>query len=159
MKGKCEHVVPMSENTIRAAIRSIGFGADKMTASGFHHMASTILNESGLWSAARRRGQDEAPPSLAFNPPAYVWHRFSGGVACACMCLNLKAVMGPHADDFYRFARLVHFVDRAVFEVDAPGVCSQHLANQFLIWRRGLKRGGPENFYKDKRLAVQSGRF
>ena len=41
---------PMSENTVRVAIRSIGFGADKMTAHGFRHMASTILNESGLWS-------------------------------------------------------------------------------------------------------------
>ena len=51
MKGRREHVVPVSENTIRTAIRSIGFGADKMTARGFRHMASTILNESGLWSA------------------------------------------------------------------------------------------------------------
>ncbi|WP_281679818.1 tyrosine-type recombinase/integrase [Synergistes jonesii] len=42
---------PMSENTVRIAIRSMGFGADKMTAHGFRHMASTILNESGLWSA------------------------------------------------------------------------------------------------------------
>ncbi|KEJ93366.1 tyrosine-type recombinase/integrase [Synergistes jonesii] len=42
---------PMSENTVRIAIRSMGFGPDKMTAHGFRHMASTILNESGLWSA------------------------------------------------------------------------------------------------------------
>ena len=42
---------PISENTVRIAIRSMGFGADKMTAHGFRHMASTILNESGLWSA------------------------------------------------------------------------------------------------------------
>lgn len=42
---------PMSENTVRMAIRSMGFGPDKMSAHGFRHMASTILNESGLWSA------------------------------------------------------------------------------------------------------------
>ena len=42
---------PMSENTVRIAIRAIGFGPEKMTAHGFRHMASTILNESGLWSA------------------------------------------------------------------------------------------------------------
>ncbi|MDY2983825.1 MAG: tyrosine-type recombinase/integrase [Synergistes jonesii] len=42
---------PMSENTVRIAIRSMGLGPDKMTAHGFRHMASTILNESGLWSA------------------------------------------------------------------------------------------------------------
>lgn len=42
---------PMSENMVRMAIRSMGFGADKMSAHGFRHMAGTILNESGLWSA------------------------------------------------------------------------------------------------------------
>lgn len=40
----------MSENTVRLALRAMGFGADAMTAHGFRGMASTILNESGLWS-------------------------------------------------------------------------------------------------------------
>lgn len=40
----------MSENTVRLAIRALGFGADEMTAHGFRGMASTLLNESGLWS-------------------------------------------------------------------------------------------------------------
>ena len=40
----------MSENTVRLAVRAMGFGADAMTAHGFRGMASTILNESGLWS-------------------------------------------------------------------------------------------------------------
>jgi integrase len=39
--------VPMSENTITAALRRLGFGQDEMSAHGFRGMASTILNEQG----------------------------------------------------------------------------------------------------------------
>ena len=41
---------PMSENTINAALRRIGYLGTEMTAHGFRAMASTLLNESGLWS-------------------------------------------------------------------------------------------------------------
>jgi integrase len=40
---------PMSENTINAALRRLGFTGDEMTAHGFRAMASTLLNESGEW--------------------------------------------------------------------------------------------------------------
>jgi integrase len=40
---------PMSENTINAALRRLGFSGDEMTAHGFRAMASTLLNESGKW--------------------------------------------------------------------------------------------------------------
>ena len=43
--------IPMSADTVRVAIRSLGFGPEQMTAHGFRGMASTILNESGKWSA------------------------------------------------------------------------------------------------------------
>lgn len=39
----------MSENTINAAIRRLGFDKDEMTAHGFRSAASSMLNESGLW--------------------------------------------------------------------------------------------------------------
>ncbi len=42
---------PMSENTINAALRRLGYSSEEMTAHGFRAMASTLLNESGLWSA------------------------------------------------------------------------------------------------------------
>lgn len=42
---------PMSENTINVALRRLGYASDEMTAHGFRAMASTLLNESGLWSA------------------------------------------------------------------------------------------------------------
>jgi len=38
---------PMSENTITATLRRLGFGQDEMCAHGFRGMASTILNEQG----------------------------------------------------------------------------------------------------------------
>lgn len=41
---------PMSENTINAALRRIGYLGTEMTAHGFRAMASTLLNESGMWS-------------------------------------------------------------------------------------------------------------
>ena len=41
---------PMSENTVNAALRRLGFGKEEMTAHGFRAMASTLLNESGKWS-------------------------------------------------------------------------------------------------------------
>lgn len=42
---------PMSENTVNAALRRLGYGTNEMTAHGFRAMASTLLNESGKWSA------------------------------------------------------------------------------------------------------------
>lgn len=41
---------PMSENTLNAALRRLGYASNEMTAHGFRAMASTLLNESGKWS-------------------------------------------------------------------------------------------------------------
>lgn len=38
---------PMSENTINAALRALGFAQEEMTAHGFRAMAATLLNETG----------------------------------------------------------------------------------------------------------------
>lgn len=42
---------PMSENTINAALRRLGFASDEMTGHGFRAAASSMLNECGLWNA------------------------------------------------------------------------------------------------------------
>jgi integrase len=39
----------MSDNTINAGLRRLGYSTDEMTAHGFRAMASTLLNESGKW--------------------------------------------------------------------------------------------------------------
>jgi integrase len=40
---------PMSENTLNAALRRMGYSGDEMTAHGFRASFSTLANESGLW--------------------------------------------------------------------------------------------------------------
>jgi integrase len=40
----------VSENTINAALRRLGYGKDEMTGHGFRAAASSMLNESGLWN-------------------------------------------------------------------------------------------------------------
>ncbi len=40
----------MSDNTLNAALRRMGYASNEMTAHGFRAMASTLLNESCKWS-------------------------------------------------------------------------------------------------------------
>jgi len=40
---------PMSENTLNAALRRMGYSGDEMTAHGFRASFSTLANESGMW--------------------------------------------------------------------------------------------------------------
>ncbi|MEL7206115.1 MAG: site-specific integrase, partial [Pseudomonadota bacterium] len=40
---------PMSENTLNAALRRLGYSGDEMTAHGFRATFSTLANESSLW--------------------------------------------------------------------------------------------------------------
>lgn len=42
---------PISENTVNAGLRALGYRKDQMTAHGFRATASTLLNESGRWSS------------------------------------------------------------------------------------------------------------
>ncbi|MCG5234211.1 tyrosine-type recombinase/integrase [Xanthobacter oligotrophicus] len=41
----------ISENTLNAALRRMGYTTDEVTAHGFRATASTLLNESSLWNA------------------------------------------------------------------------------------------------------------
>lgn len=41
----------MSENTISAALRRLGYSREEMTAHGFRSTAATLLNQMGLWHA------------------------------------------------------------------------------------------------------------
>jgi len=42
---------PLSENTLNAALRRLGYESDAMSAHGFRAMAATRLNEMGRWNA------------------------------------------------------------------------------------------------------------
>lgn len=56
---------PMSENTLNAALRRLGYSKDQMTAHGFRSIASTRLNEMGLWNpdAIERQLAHQEPDS------------------------------------------------------------------------------------------------
>jgi integrase len=41
---------PLSDAALVAALRAMGYSGEEMSAHGFRHTASTLLNESGLWS-------------------------------------------------------------------------------------------------------------
>lgn len=41
---------PISDNTLNAALRRLGYAQDEATAHGFRATASTLLNESGKWN-------------------------------------------------------------------------------------------------------------
>jgi len=53
--GERSRTRPMSENTVLAALRRLGYGAGEMTGHGFRSMASTILHEQGWHSDAVER--------------------------------------------------------------------------------------------------------
>lgn len=56
LTGRCKYLFPslrtrerpISENTLNAALRRMGFAQDEMTTHGFRAMASTLLNEQGF---------------------------------------------------------------------------------------------------------------
>jgi integrase len=69
---------PMSDNTIRTALLSLGYNSDTQTAHGFRTIASTLLNEQG-WSAdAIERQLAHAPRDkvrAAYNRAQYLEER------------------------------------------------------------------------------------
>lgn len=55
---------PMSENTINASLRRLGYDKDTMTGHGFRHMASTLLNEMGFRPDAIERQLGHKEPGV-----------------------------------------------------------------------------------------------
>lgn len=47
--GQRSHRKPISENTLNATFRRLGFDKDTVTSHGMRATASTLLNESGKW--------------------------------------------------------------------------------------------------------------
>jgi integrase len=64
---------PISENTLNAALRRLGYRSDEMTAHGFRSMAATRLNEMGRWSP------DAIERQLAHKEPNAVRHAYTHG--------------------------------------------------------------------------------
>lgn len=66
---------PISENTLNAALRRLGYSKDEVTSHGFRSTASTLLNESGKFSpdAIERALAHQDPDAVrrAYNRSAY----------------------------------------------------------------------------------------
>jgi integrase len=62
---------PISDGTLNAALRRLGYSKEEMTAHGFRSTASTFLNESGKWrrDAIERQlaHQEEDETRAAYN--------------------------------------------------------------------------------------------
>jgi len=68
---------PISENTLNAALRRLGYGPEQMTTHGFRAMASTRLNEIGRWNpdAIERQLAHQEPDDVrrAYMHAAEYW--------------------------------------------------------------------------------------
>jgi len=71
---------PMSENTIRAALHTLGYSSEEMTPHGFRTIASTLLNEHGWSKDAIERQLCHMPKDevrAAYNRAEYLEERRS----------------------------------------------------------------------------------
>jgi integrase len=69
---------PISENTINAALRRMGYATDEMTGHGFRRMASTALNEHGFepdWVERQLAHKDPNKIRRAYNAAEYLPQR------------------------------------------------------------------------------------
>jgi integrase len=85
---------PMSENTINAALRRLGFDKDTMTGHGFRAMASTRLNEMGWPPDVIERQLAHAERNkvrAAYNRASYMAERRKMMLAWADYLDQLKA--------------------------------------------------------------------
>jgi integrase len=69
--------LPMARNTLLAALRVMGYTPDEMTAHGFRHMASTLLNEQGFHADAieRQLAHKAAGVRATYNAAQYLPER------------------------------------------------------------------------------------
>lgn len=93
---------PMSENTINAALRRLGYQKDEMTGHGFRSMASTILHEQGWPHGAIERQLAHAERNkvaAAYNYAEYLpqrremmqaWADYLDGLRTGAKVVNIR---------------------------------------------------------------------
>ena len=100
VRGKSNY---MSENTINAALRNLGYTSEQHTGHGFRHMASTLLHERGYKSELIERQLshgDRNPMRAAYNFAEYLperrkmmqeWADYLDGLAKGANVVNIGA--------------------------------------------------------------------
>jgi integrase len=93
---------PMSENTVNAGLRRLGYSSDQMTGHGFRSMASTLLNEQGWHRDAIERQLAHAERDsvrAAYNYAEHLperrkmmqaWANFLDGLANGAQVISLQ---------------------------------------------------------------------
>lgn len=107
------HTRPMSENTLNAALRRLGFASDEVCAHGFRSTASTMLNEAldpktsrPMWSA------DAIEKALAHGDADKVRGAYHRGQHWAER-VDMAQWWSDHLDTLRTGAEIVPFPDRA----------------------------------------------
>lgn len=98
---------PMSDNTLNAALRRLGYTTDEMTAHGFRAMASTLLNESGKWSP------DAIERALAHGDTDKVRAAYHRGAHWEER-VAMAQWWSDHLDQLRKGGDVVHLADRIV---------------------------------------------
>ncbi len=96
-KARC-----MSENTVNAALRGMGYGKNEMTGHGFRHMASTLLHERGYkseWIERQLAHGDRNSVRARYNFAEYLperrrmmqeWADYLDGLVSGADIVNIK---------------------------------------------------------------------
>jgi len=102
----------MSNNTVNAALRRLGYSNDQMTGHGFRSMASTLLNEQGWHPDAIERQLAHQEPNeirAAYNYAKHLPERRKMMQAWADYLDRLRsaaAAIQPKSDELARGRRL-----------------------------------------------------
>lgn len=84
---------PMSENTLNAALRRMGFTTNDMTAHGFRATAATLLNEMGRWPG------DVIERQLAHQEPNAVRRAYTHGTEYWAPRVEMMQVWADYLDE------------------------------------------------------------
>jgi len=96
---------PMSENTINAALRRLGYTSDEMTAHGFRGTATTLLMASGKWS------REIVKKALSHKDGDETWEAYERGEHWP-QRVEMAHWWSDYLDQLRKGADIVHFPER-----------------------------------------------
>jgi integrase len=94
---------PISENTLNAALRRLGYGSDEMTAHGFRSMAATRLSEMGRWNP------DASERQLAHEEQNAVRRAYTHGAEYWPERVAMMQVWADYLDELRETRKVVTF--------------------------------------------------
>ncbi len=96
---------PMSENTVNAALRRLGYTSEEMTAHGFRGTATTLLMASGKWS------REIVKKALSHKEGDETWAAYERGDHWP-QRVELAQWWSDYLDQLRKGAHIVNFPDR-----------------------------------------------